>query len=403
MRRIRVLYIVTAFPRHEGDVITPWLWSLIRELMKRGVEAEVLASSYRGMGDGELWGIRVHRWRYAPARWETLSHDVAIPEKMKQGLGPKMMILPFLMGGLLKAANLAKREKYDLIHVHWPFPLALLALPFRSPKIYTFYTSEITLAEKFGFMRGVFQHLVNQAQAFTFLTSYCFSRFTKTFTLPGVSKAAVIPFMPPEYPSEIPEIKKEERRLLFVGRLVERKGVIYLLRAVKILAGNYPDIRLVIVGTGPEENNLKAETKTLGIEDNVTFLGLIGEKEKAVEYAKATVFVLPAIVDSKGDTEGQGVVILEAMRAGVPVVASSVGGITDLIIDGETGFLVPEKDPEALSAILSKLLDSPEERKRVAIAALKKLEKDFSLLATARQLVEIYEEVLIGRGKDVII
>lgn len=398
MKEIRVLYIVTAFPRHEKDVITPWLWTLIQELMKRGVKAEVLASSYRGMGDGELWGIRVHRWRYAPARWETLSHDVAIPEKIKKGLGPKIMVVPFLLGGLIKAVKLARKGKYDLVHVHWPFPFALLAFPFKVPRVYTFYTAEITLAERLRFLRGIFQYLVNRAQALTFLTSYCLSRFSKTFQLPRGSKAVVIPFMPVGEAYETPEIRRKERRLLFVGRLVERKGVIYLLRAVKILRETYPDIRLAIVGTGPEENHLRAEAKTLRIEDNVEFLGLISEQEKSAEYAKATVFVLPAIVDSKGDTEGQGVVILEAMRAGVPVVASAVGGIVDLIVDGETGFLVPEKDPEALSAVLARLLNSPEERMRVATAAHLRLDKDFGPHATVERLIELYEEALDRSG-----
>jgi len=392
--RIRVLYIVTAFPRHEGDVITPWLWTLIRELMKHGVEADVLASSYRGMRGGELWGIRVHRWRYAPARWENLSHDVAIPEKLKQGLGPKIMIVPFLVGGLIKAWELARRGKYDLVHVHWPFPLALLALPFRIPRIYTFYTAEIALAEKLGFLRGVFQALVDRAHALTFLTSYCLSRFSKTFRVPGDSKAIVIPFMPAGEPAEPPGVKREEGRLLFVGRLVERKGVAYLLKAVKILRDLYPDIRLVVVGTGPEEKNLKADAEALGIQDRVDFLGSVSEEEKAREYSRATVFVLPAIVDSRGDTEGQGVVILEAMRAGLPTVASAVGGITDLITDGETGFLVPEKDPLALSSVLAKLLGSPDERNRVVISALDRLERDFSPAATGGRLMELYREAI---------
>ncbi|MGC8894588.1 MAG: glycosyltransferase family 4 protein [candidate division WOR-3 bacterium] len=396
--RIRVLYIVTAFPRHEGDVITPWLWTLIRELMKRGVEAEVLASSYKGMSDGELWGIRVHRWRYAPARWETLSHDMAIPEKLKQGLGPKIMIVPFLLGGLIKAMKLAGKRKYDLVHVHWPFPLALLALPFRIPKIYTFYTAEIVLAEKFGFLRGVFQALVNRARAITFLTRYGLSRFSKTFKLPCGSRAVVIPFMPAGEPVELPGVKREEKRLLFVGRLVERKGVAYLLRAVRILRGLHPDVRLVVVGTGPEEKNLRDEAEALGIQDSVDFLGSVSEEEKAREYAMATVFVLPAIVDSRGDTEGQGVVILEAMRAGLPTVASAVGGITDLIVDRETGFLVPEKDSEALSAVLARLLNSPDERKKVAIAALNRLDRDFGPVATNGRLIELYEEVLDHPG-----
>ncbi len=393
-KNIRVLYIVTAFPRHERDVITPWLWTLIRELMKHGVEADVLASSYKGMRGGELWGIRVHRWRYAPARWETLSHDVAIPEKLKKGFWPKIMIIPFLLGGLIKAVKLARKGKYELVHVHWPFPLALLALPFRIPRIYTFYTAEIALAEKFVLLKGVFQLLVNRAWALTFLTTYCLSRFRKTFKLPNDSRVLVVPFMPAGEPVELPGIKREEGRLLFVGRLVERKGVAYLLRAVKILRDQRPGIRLVIVGTGPEEGNLKAEAEALGIQDSVDFLGSVSEREKAMEYARATVFVLPAIVDSKGDTEGQGVVILEAMRAGLPTVASSVGGITDLIVDGETGFLVPEKDPEALAAVIAKLLDLPDERNRVARSALERAERDFGPHATAGRFVELYREAL---------
>ena len=144
----------------------------------------------------------------------------------------------------------------------------------------------------------------------------------------------------------IQERKNEYFHLLFAGRLLERKGVEYLLQAIKILKEK-TKIKLTIVGEGnlkealiKKKNDLKLPNK------DVQFTGKI-PREGLIEYYKnCDIFILPAIVDSKGDTEGLGVVLLEAMSFKKPVIASRVGGIVDIVKDRKTGMLVKEKSAE---------------------------------------------------------
>ena len=392
MRRIRVLYIVTAFPRHEGDVITPWLWSLIRELMKRGVEAEVLASSYRGMGDGELWGIRVHRWRYAPARWETLSHDVAIFEKLRSNPLNYLLVPFFLIGGYLAACRLAKVGGYDIVHVSWAIPLSLLAIPFkRTPWVFTFHHSELTIADRFPLVKALFSRILTKAPIIT--VNSTFTRRELCGRFPELGRVEVVPWPPGwEIPHELP--LREKNRVLFVGRLVEWKGVDYLLEAFRIVSGNLPDASLVIVGDGPEKQNLVEKARDLGVDDRVAFVGWKLGHELVEEYARASVLVVPSFVDYKGQTESLGVVAIEAMAVGTPVVASKVGGLTDVIADGETGFLVPPKNPEALALAIEDILTDEEMARDMSMKAKERFRRMFSSQSIADRFIQLYEELL---------
>jgi glycosyltransferase involved in cell wall biosynthesis len=392
LKEIRVLYIVTAFPRHEKDVITPWLWTLIRELMKRGVKAEVLASSYRGMGDGELWGIRVHRWRYAPARWETLSHDVAIFEKLRSSPLNYLLVPFFLIGGYLSACRLARRGGYNLIHVSWAIPFSLLAIPFKKiPWVFTFHHSELTIADRFPFLKTLFSGILKKAPVITVNSTFTRRELLERF--PELGRVEVVPWPPGwEIPQELPP--REKNRVLFVGRLVEWKGVDYLLEGFKIVSGHLSDVELIIVGDGPERKRLVEKAGNLGIEGKVAFLGWKVGHELIEEYARASVLVVPSIVDYKGQTESLGVVAIEAMAMGTPVVASRVGGLTDVVADGETGFLLPQKNPEALALAIENILTNEEVAREMSLKARERFKRMFSSQSIADRFVQLYQELL---------
>ena len=132
-------------------------------------------------------------------------------------------------------------------------------------------------------------------------------------------------------------------RLLFVGRLVERKGVQVLLEALARLRDR-PGVRVRVVGDGPMRGALERQAATLGVADRVRFDGSVSTEELVRRFRECDVFVLPAVVDAKGDTEGLGVVLIEALSYGKPVIASAAGGIVDIVRDGETGLLVPPGD-----------------------------------------------------------
>ena len=125
----------------------------------------------------------------------------------------------------------------------------------------------------------------------------------------------------------------------------------------------------------------------------IIFTGKLSPEALANEYKTANVFTLPAIVDSKGDTEGLGVVLIEAMELGLPVVASNVGGIPDVVVDGETGILVPEKDPKALAEAYKRLASDNELVKKLLAGAQKRIGECFNWDRIVERQIAVYEKV----------
>jgi glycosyltransferase involved in cell wall biosynthesis len=156
--------------------------------------------------------------------------------------------------------------------------------------------------------------------------------------------------------------------ILFVGRLAEKKGVRYLLEAMPDVLRDFPDCTLVIVGDGPLRRELEALSGQLDISRHVRFVRAVPHGELPAYYATADAFVGPSIVASGGDTEAFGVVFVEAMASGCPVVASIVGGTKDIVVDGQTGLLVPERSPKAIADALRKVLGDEALRERLRTA-----------------------------------
>jgi glycosyltransferase involved in cell wall biosynthesis len=355
---MRILHIVTAFPRQPGDPIAPWLVELLRRLRVRGHEIEVLASSYRGQGDQDYDGIRVHRFRYFPARWERLTHEETAPDRMRRS--PVYAVMPFffLVGGMRRAWQLARRERYDIVHVHWPMPMALLGWAARRarriPMVTTFYGIELRWVQsRLPFMRWLVHWAARASSQAVAISTYTARELRKFADVP----IEVIPYTaelaPPAITFAAPG--DADRSILFVGRLIERKGVEHLVRALGMVRRTVP-ARLVIVGDGPERARLEQIARDEGVAAHVLFRGQVSDDELRAAYAAADVFALPSVLDARKDTEGLGVVALEAMNYSVPVVASDIGGITDIVQHERTGLLVPPGDEAALAAALTRLL-----------------------------------------------
>nr|MCU0622828.1 glycosyltransferase [Gemmatimonadaceae bacterium] len=202
----------------------------------------------------------------------------------------------------------------------------------------------------------------------------------------------VVPMPSPALPS--PPRAPVPGRVLFLGRLVARKGAHVLLEAFARLAPAQPDATLRIVGDGPERRALEARAATLGLADRVTFVGAVAPSAVADEYARAAVFAMPAITDWKGEQEGFGLVLVEAMRAGLPVVASASGGIGDIVRDGETGRLVAEGDAGALADALTALLARPADAARLGDAGRRDVTARYAPEAIARTFDAVYRRAV---------
>jgi glycosyltransferase involved in cell wall biosynthesis len=398
-RQVKILYIVTAYPRATGDVITPWLVETIDRLAGRGVTVEVLAPSYRGLGDQVFGGTRVHRFRYAPAVMERLTHDQTAPDRIRERPWYLGLVPGYVAAGSVAAARLARSGGFDAVHAFWPLPHGLFGLAAKrhagTPLISTFFGVELTwLRSQLPFLAPVARRIVRGSDAVTVISTYT-AREVESL-VPG-TRVRTIPFgaavsAPTEERGDRgvgPAAGVGGHRLLFVGRLVERKGVAYLLEAVSRLRAAR-DVRLVVVGDGPLRPELERRAARLGLEGHVEFLGFVSDERLRSEYATCDICVLPAVRDTKGDVEGLGVVLIEALLHRRPVVASDSGGITDIVIDGRTGLLVPPGDADALAAALARLMDDPREAARLAREGHDFVTERFGWDRIIDDLVELY-------------
>ncbi|HEX2188502.1 MAG TPA: glycosyltransferase [Longimicrobiaceae bacterium] len=401
---MKVLYLVTAYPRGPADVITPWLVETIRRLGERGIGVEVLAPSYRGLGGQSVEGVRVHRFRYAPRGWETLTHDQTAPDRIRERPQFLGLVPGYVAAGSLAAARLARSGRFDVLHAFWPLPHGLLGLAAKRtsgvPLVSTFFGVELTWMEsQLPFLGPVLRRIVRGSDAVTTISSYTAERLRR---LVPDARSTVIPFgatveapaEPP--PASDPAAERRPFELLFVGRLVERKGVHVLLDALASLEpARRPLLR--VVGDGPEREPLAARARLLGLGERAVFEGFVSSAELAERFARCDAFVLPAVVDAKGDTEGLGVVLLEAMVNAKPVIASAAGGIVDVVRDGRSGWLVPPGDAAALAAAVRACMDDPERRRRYGLQGREDAAAGFSWPVIVDRLAGLYQEVVRTR------
>lgn len=391
---MKVLFVMSSFPRWEGDIHTPWAVELIHRLQARGVDVTVLAPAYQGLRDHTAAGIPIKRFRYAPSAWETLTHESGAPSKIRRNPLYLALLPAYLLAGAARLRRLCRDLRPDVIHVHWPIPHALLAFwgcPRRRPRlISTFYGADAALVRRYPTLRPLLRRVVQESDTCTAISRYTAEMVHQ---LAGV-RPAVIPYgMDLSARVSLPAVQKPAAfEILTVGRLIERKGHAVLLRAFAQLLRRRNDVALTIIGEGQERPRLEALIQELGLEGAAVLRGRVSDEELQQAYARCDIFVLPAILDAGGDTEGLGMVLLEAMRYEKPVVASAIGGITDIVEHDVSGLLVPPADAEALAGTLTYLLENPERARELGCRARRLNAERFDW----NQIVDAYRRLYTG-------
>jgi glycosyltransferase involved in cell wall biosynthesis len=192
----------------------------------------------------------------------------------------------------------------------------------------------------------------------------------------------------------VPVEPRREKIVLTIGRLVEKKGTKYLVKACAELAKNMPDIRLVICGDGPMKDELATLALDLGFQDKIEFVGWRSKAEVQNLIRKARVFALPSITAEDGDAEGLGMVLIEAMALGIPCVGTVSGGIPDAVADNETGFLAAEKNHIDLAEKIKLLLSDHSLSIEMGKKGRKRAEEIFDIKKQVAGLEKIYGDFI---------
>ena len=382
----RLLVLGSTYPARTGDG-TP---QFVRDLAKAealSYKTMVLVPSVPGGArreeDGEL---EVHRFRYFPRRWEDLA-DGAILENLRRRKSRWAQVLPFFLAEVLAIRREVRAFKPDIIHVHWLIPqglAALIAAP-NVPKLVTTLGGDV-----YGLRDWVSRHLIGavlrNADAVTTMNTDMCDRLLELGADPSTITVLSMGADVPAIRSLAAGAERRKGRILFVGRLVEKKGVTVLLRALKLLEVTGYDLR--IVGDGPLRPKLTSESTGLP----ATFVGVLGREALAAEYGAASIAVFPSVPAASGDQDGLPVALLEAMSAGCAVIASNLPGLRDAVEDGLSGLLTTPGSAQELATALRRLLDDPNWCDQLGQAAATRAQ-NFSVDTIGRGYVALLDEV----------
>jgi len=368
----------------------------MKEIAKKGHKVHVLVPYTGGETEYTLEGVHVERFHYFyPRRFEKLSGRAGMIDNVKEGFLVKIQVFTFLFFNVWH--SLRKLKNMDIIHVQWPIPNGLGAIFLEKihgiPYIDTIHGEEVHLSKRYHMLFALRWLVNNSSKTITNSTA------TRKFCLDGGldgKKIEVIPFgVDTDFFRPLDVHKDEEIfQILSVGYLIERKGFEYLIRAMPQVLKEHENARLNIVGSGPLESKLNELINELDLDDEVEILKNVSDDELLMIYNSADLFVLPSIVDSQGNTEGLGVVLLEAMSCGLPVMGSDVGGISDIIVNGETGLLFNEKDSEKIAEKIKFVIENKPQMEKIAENGTKEVKTNFSWERIAGLYLDLYKSLI---------
>jgi glycosyltransferase involved in cell wall biosynthesis len=334
---VKVVVLTTSYPRYEGDAAGTFVADAVERLRERGIEVEVVSpASFRhfgiAYGSGVVGNLRRRPWRAA--------------------------LVPAMLASFARAARNAARGA-DLVHAHW-LPAGAVALTCGKPFVVQLWGTDVELARK---ARSLARAILRRAR----LVVCASNALAEAARELGAREVRVIP-SGVDVPERVGE-EAEPPEVLFVGRLSREKGILELVQA----ADGLP---LVVAGDGPLREQVPQAR------------GFVPHHALAPLYERAAVVAVPS------HREGFGVACAEAMAHGRPVVASAVGGLLDLVVEGETGLLVPPRDVAALREALERLLADRDLRRRLGEAGRERIQRDFSWPAVTDATIAAYEDLL---------
>jgi len=397
---MKVLMVATSYPRFCGDSAAVFLQYLARAIGYGGHDVHVLAPS-DPLADDSVNDERVtvHRFGYFPAKRQRLAYGSGILPNLRASRWNYLQIPFFLSALFLSLIVLARRIRPDVIHAHWVIPTGFVAVLVGKllgiPVITTVHGGD-AFSLRSSFFRGLKKFTLNNSSLWTSNT-----HATATAALSGCSSINAPKVIPMGVDVELfasgnraahrSGLDEQEQVTLFVGRLVGKKGCEVLIRAFKHVAeSNCGKVSLWITGDGDDRAALEDLVVDLGLSGVVRFFGVQPNENLPDIYAGADLFILPSIEDGKGDTEGQGVVLLEAMAGGVPIIASQVGGVEEVIDDNITGWLIKSSDPKLLGERIRECLDAPHLRATVSECAKSRV-MSYDWPIVAQRFVELYK------------
>lgn len=357
-----ILVLASTYPRWANDHEPRFIHELCKRLSSEFNIIALVPDSENADPNGILDGVEVIRYRYAPKNLQSLVNNGGIVNNLKAYWWKWFLVPSFIIGQYLATKKVLSERKVDAIHAHWLLPqgwiTCILAKYFNIPFIVTSHGGDL-----FGLQGNVLtkvkRKVAEEANAMTVVSQAMLEYLEQIEIKPKLLQVIPMGIDLQHHFIPNPNVKRKQNELLFVGRLVPKKGVNYLLKAFNQLLKEQPQLCLKIVGFGPEELALKEQVKQLKLENNVIFLGALTQDKLPELYQKATLFVAPFVRADNGDQEGLPVALMEAIGCGCPAIVGHVAGIEDLLGDDIKNIAVNPHDTEELASAILDALEHP--------------------------------------------
>ncbi|MEK6869432.1 MAG: glycosyltransferase family 4 protein [Nanoarchaeota archaeon] len=397
----KILVTATTFPRWKSDTSPRFVYELSDKLSSK-YEILVLAPHHKGAKKQETIGkLKVCRFVYfRPERLQKLCYGGGIIPNMKTSFLAKVQVPLLILSEFLAAYKIVKKEKISMLHAHWMLPQGfvgvLLKKMFRVPMVVTVHGSDL-FPLKNRLFKGLQKFVVKNSDSITVNSIATRNELIRRFPVYSL-KINIIPMgvdtnLFNQKRSQKPKKYSENRILLFVGRLSDQKGLQYLIDSMPAISKYDPKAKLLVIGSGPYEKNLRERAHKNGVEDHVNFLGPLPALDISKYYRFSDIFILPSLSNKTG-TEALGLSLLEAMASGCAVIGTNVGGIKFVIKHGHNGLLVKQRNPHDLSRAIITLLKDRDKRGKLGKNAAKFVKKNYSWDMVSKDFMKIYEAIL---------
>ena len=363
MVKNKILVLTSTFPRWKNDHEPSFIFDLCLRLKNRFDIHVVAPHAKDSESYEEINGLSISRFHYAPENLESLAYNGGISSNLRRQPFKYLLVVPFLVSEFYIALRLIKKHHIDLVHAHWLIPHGLLAILLQKVsgnKINILISAHGSDVYSFnGLITGKIKKFVlNNCSNITVVSN---AMKTAIIEMGCRCRVDVLPMGTDLARKFVPDANiRKPQQIIYVGRLIAQKGVNFLLDAFANIVKDHPQATLQILGHGPELEALKRQSYNLGVDNNVLFLGGM-QHDKVNKYLQASsIAVFPYCRTKYSGEEGFGLVLVEALGCGCAVIASRQPAIMEIINDRQTGLLVEEKSPKAITSAILSLLENPE-------------------------------------------
>ncbi len=385
---MRILVAAHNYPRFPGDPAGAYIRKLALGYQQRGHDVTVLAPHVRGAAEREEeQGVRVERFRYAPEGLEQVGYkgEARVGRLM---VAPQALVLPAYFLAFRRAIRrLTKAAEPEVLHAHWWLPAGWLATGAGVPLVVTSHGSDVRMLERGGVVRRMARSVARVA-TWTAASRFLARDIERQLGL-AAGAVAVTPM-----PVDLAHFESGRRapkavppRVLFAGNLVQAKGVDILIEAVGLLRDRGVACELRILGAGPARDQLAAQIASRALGGVASIAPFVTQAQMPAEYGAAAITVLP----SRGQAEGLGLVLVEALLAGSAVVGTPAGGIPEVVEDGVTGLITPDGDAAALAERLGRLLQDPALRERLTEQGAARVRTTYALDTAVDTFLSLFD------------